>query len=419
MTRLRHATRDTFRSLRVRNFRLFFVGQATSQTGTWLQFIAQTLLVLHLTGSGVALGLLTAIQFLPVLILGAWAGVVTDRMDKRRLMYVTQTAMMLVAAMLGWLVFAGWATVGWVYALAFLTGVATAFDNPARRVLVNELVDEDDVANAVSLNSTLMTASRMIGPALAGVLVATVGIGWCFVLNAVSFLAVLEALRRMEPAAMRASTPAPKAKGQLREGLRYVWRTQDLRIPLVMLAVVATLSYNYQVLVPLMVRRDLHSTDLGYTALTSVMSLGAVLGSLWLARRSRLQTRFLARACLVLGGVTMLLALAPTLALAAVAAVLVGATSIIVLSGTNAALQLVAAPEMRGRVLALFTVVFLGSTPIGGPIAGWVAEQFGTRASLAMGAVAALVAGAGGLFALDREHWLRSAQKLDVEAVGA
>jgi MFS family permease len=240
------------------------------------------------------------------------------------------------------------------------------------------------------------------------------------VLNAVSFLAVLEALRRMEPAAMRASAPAPKAKGQLREGLRYVWRTEDLRIPLGMLAVVATLSYNYQVLVPLLVRRELHSTDLGYTALTSVMSLGSVLGSLWLARRTRLPTRFLARACVVLGGVSMLLALAPTLALAAVAGVLVGASSIIVLSGTNAALQLVATPEMRGRVLALFTVVFLGSTPIGGPIAGWVAEQFGTRASLAMGAVAALVAGAGALFALDRERWVRrSAQKLDVEAVGA
>jgi len=392
--RISLAAKETFRSLRGRNFRLFFVGQALSQTGTWLQLIAQTLLVLQLTHSGVALGLVTAAQFLPVLVLGAWAGVVTDRVDKRTLMTVTQTAMMAFAVALGGLVLSGHATVNWVYFIAFLGGLANAFDNPARRVLVNELVEERDVANAVSLNATLMTGSRMVGPALAGFLIATVGIGWCFVLNGVSFVAVLVALWRMDPAAMRIGVRAPKGeKGQLRAGLRYVWATETLRVPLLMLAVVATLAYNFQVLTPLLAVRTLGGGTTGYTVLASVMSAGSVLGSLWLARRSHLTTRFLAIACVAFGAATTLLALAPSLALAAACGLLVGMTSIVMLSGTNAVLQLTASPEMRGRVLALFTVVFLGSTPIGGPIAGWVAEHIGVRAALGMGASSALLAG--------------------------
>jgi len=392
--RISLAAKETFRSLRGRNFRLFFVGQALSQTGTWLQLIAQTLLVLQLTHSGVALGLVTAAQFLPVLVLGAWAGVVTDRVDKRTLMTVTQTAMMAFAVALGGLVLSGHATVNWVYFIAFLGGLANAFDNPARRVLVNELVEERDVANAVSLNATLMTGSRMVGPALAGFLIATVGIGWCFVLNGVSFVAVLVALWRMDPAAMRIGVRAPKGeKGQLRAGLRYVWATETLRVPLLMLAVVATLAYNFQVLTPLLAVRTLGGGTTGYTVLASVMSAGSVLGSLWLARRSHLSTRFLAIACVAFGAATTLLALAPSLALAAACGLLVGMTSIVMLSGTNAVLQLTASPEMRGRVLALFTVVFLGSTPIGGPIAGWVAEHIGVRAALGMGASSALLAG--------------------------
>ena len=273
--RLTLAAKDTFRSLRGRNFRLFFAGQAVSQTGTWLQFVAQTLLVLRLTGSGVALGLLTAVQFLPILVLGAWAGVVTDRVDKRKLMTVTQTAMMAIAFALGILVLSGHVTVGLVYLGGFLTGLVNAFDNPARRVLVNELVDERDVANAVSLNATLMTGSRMIGPALAGLLIATVGIGWCFLLNGVSFVAVLTALYRMDPTAMRPGVRAPKGeKGQLRAGLRYVWANESLRVPLLMLAVVSTLAYNFQVLTPLLAVRTLGGSDTSYTLLAAVMSVG-------------------------------------------------------------------------------------------------------------------------------------------------
>jgi MFS family permease len=418
--RLATATRYTFRSLRQRNFRLFFAGQAVSQTGTWLQLIAQTLLVLQLTHSGVALGLVTAAQFLPVLVLGAWAGVVTDRVDKRRLMTVTQTTMMLIAFALGALTLSGHATVHWVYFIAFLTGVANAFDNPARRVLVNELVDEEHIANAVSLNATLMTGSRMVGPALAGLLVATVGIGWCFLLNGISFVAVLAALWRMDPTAMRVGVRAPKGeKGQLRAGFRYVWGNEELRIPLLMLAVVATLAYNYQVLLPLLAVRTLGGDDTSYTILASVMSAGSLVGSLWLARRDRLTTRFLAGSCVGLGVTTTLLALAPTLTLAAVAGVLVGMVSIVMLSGTNALLQLAATPAMRGRVLAIFTVVFLGSTPIGGPIAGWVAEHIGIRAALGMGAASALLAGGVALVSIRRNLAAPASAEVEPAALAA
>ncbi|MCA1656557.1 MAG: MFS transporter [Actinobacteria bacterium] len=395
MTRLRAATRQTFRSLQIRNFRLFFVGQAVSQTGTWLQLVAQTLLVLELTQSGVALGVVTAAQFLPILVLGAWGGVVTDRVDKRRLLTVTQSAMMALALVMGGLVLSGHATVNWVYLLALLTGVGTAFDNPARRVLVNELVPERAVTNAVSLNSTLMTGSRMVGPAMAGVLVATVGIGWCFVVNGLSFVAVLVALRRIDPAAMRVGARSAKGeKGQLRAGLRYVWATDELRVPLLMLGAVTVLAFNFQVLTPLFAVRTLHGGTGAYTALASTTSAGAVLGSLWLARREALTMRLLATACVAFGAASVAFALSPTLLLAALSGVLVGTTSIVVLSGTNAVLQLRASPEMRGRVLALFTVVFLGSTPIGGPIAGWMAEAFGVRVALGVGAVTALLSGA-------------------------
>ncbi len=400
--RIAAATRDTFRSLRVRNFRLFFVGQSISQVGTWLQFVGQTLLILRLTDSGVALGLLAAVQFLPMLVLGAWAGVVTDRLDKRRLMTITQAAGMAVALVLGAIVVAGHATVGVVYVAAFLTGIAMTFDNPARRVLVNELVRESDVSNAVSLNSTLMTASRMVGPVLAGVLVGTVGIGWCFVLNGLSFVAVLIALHRVDPAAMRRTALATRGRGQLRDGLRYVWRTPDLRNPLLLLAAVATLGYNHLVLLPLLVQRELGGTDTTYTVLAAVMSLGAVVGSLWLARRRELTTAMLGRAAVGIGIASAAMSVSPSAWFAAVTAIGVGVASIVVLSGTNTLLQLRAEPVMRGRVLALFGVVFIGTMPIGAPIAGWIADVAGTRVSLAVGALVCVVSGLGAIAATRR-----------------
>lgn len=394
MTRFRLATVDTFRSLRHRNFRLYFVSQSISFTGTWLQLIAQALLVLQLTDSGTALGLLTAVQFAPTLILGAWAGVVIDRHDKRRLMQVTTAVMALAAIVLGVLVLTDQVTLTWVYALAGVLGLANTFDNPARRSLVNELVPADEVANAVSLNSTLVTSARLIGPAVAGGLVATVGIGWCFVVNGLTFVAPFLAVRRMDASVLRSTPPILRDRGQLRAGLRYAWSVHDVRVPLLLMAVVGTLGFNSQVLLPLLATRELAGDETTFTWLTTAGSLGMLLGSLWLARRRTIDTRLLAVSAALFGLATALLAAAPTVTLALTASFLVGLTAIGILSGSNTVIQLAAEPAMRGRVLALFAVVFLGSTPIGGPIMGTIAEHLGTRWALLLGAVASTAAGA-------------------------
>ena len=392
MTRFKLATADTFRSLQHRNFRIFFITQGISFTGTWLQLAAQIILVYRLTDSGTALGLLTAIQFAPTLLLGAWAGVVIDRHDKRRIMTVTSSAMLGAAAVLAVLVLTDRATVGVVYALAAVLGLANTFDNPARRTLVNDLVPAEALVNAIGLNSTLITSARIIGPALAGGLIATVGIGWCFALNAASFVPVLLGLRRMDGATFR-SKPVARAKGQLRAGLRYAMSVDDLRLPLLLMAVVGTLSFNFAVLLPLLAERDLGGSDVSYTVLTSFFGLGSLIGSLRMARRDTIDIRYLGQSALLLGLASGALAFSPSIPVAAAILVLAGYAGIGVLSGGNAVLQIAAAPEMRGRVLALYTVVFLGSTPIGGPIAGWSAQRFGTPTGILIGAVAAVAAG--------------------------
>ncbi|HEY5155245.1 MAG TPA: MFS transporter, partial [Acidimicrobiales bacterium] len=253
--RLGKASRETFRSLRVRNFRLFFTGQIISQVGNWLTLVAQTLLVLKLTGNGFDVGLLTACQFGPVLLLGAWAGVIADRSDKRRLLLITQALAMVQSFALAALAFMPDPPVPALYAIAFAGGIVIAFDNPARRAFVVEMVPEPQVPNAVSLNSALMTASRIVGPALAGLLIATVGYGWCFFTDGLSYVAVLTALVMMRPGELRRPPLTARAKGQVREGLRYIKTMPDLWIPLVMMAVIGTLSFNFQVVLPLLVTR--------------------------------------------------------------------------------------------------------------------------------------------------------------------
>lgn len=389
--------RYTFRSLRHRNYRLFFVSQAVSFTGTWLQLIAQTLLVYDLTGSGTALGLLTGVQFAPTLLLGAWAGVVIDRHDKRRLMQVTSTAMLLAALALGVLTLTDHVSVGAVYLLAAVLGLANTFDGPARRSLVNDLVPPEEVTNAVALNSTLATSARLLGPALAGVLVATVGVGWCFVVNGLSFVAPIVAVRLMDPASMRTVAPVAREKGQLRAGLRYAWSVDDLRVPLLMIAVVSTLAFNSQVTFPLLAERELGGGDSAFAWLMSAASAGMIVGSLWMARRATVDTALLGRSAVVFGVGTALLAAAPTLPFALAAAVLYGLAAVGINSGANTVIQLAADPSMRGRVLALYTVVFLGATPIGGPIIGAIGEHLGARAAVGLGAVASTATGLAAL----------------------
>jgi MFS family permease len=394
---LRRGARDTFRSLRVRNFRLFFVGQLISQVGNWLTLVAQALLVLKLTNNGVAVGGLAAAQFGPVLLLGPWGGLIADRSDKRRLLLIVQTIAMAQSFALAALAFSGHPPVLAIYAVALVGGMTIAFDNPARRAFVAEMVPEDDVNNAVSLNSALMTSSRVVGPALAGLLIATVGFGWCFLVDGLSYLAVLVALWRMRTAELRRPPVTARAKGQLRAGLRYIRHVPQLWVPLAMMAVIGTLSYNFQTVFPLFATRDLHGTGTTFTLLFSAVSVGALVGALWTARRTTISVRSVAIAGIGYGAALGLMALAPNQAVAFLLAPVLGINSIAFLTASTAIVQIEAAPEMRGRVLALQAMLFLGSTPVGGPIVGWVSERFGARFAIALGAVAALAAGLWGL----------------------
>lgn len=398
--RLASATRETFASFRVRNFRLFFMGQGISQIGNWLTLIAQTLLVLDLTGDGVAVGLLVACQFAPVLILGAWAGLVADRSDKRRLLFIVQVGAMAQSFVLAGLAFMDEPPLAAIYVVAAFGGLCMAFDNPARRAFVVEMVPEDMVHNAVSLNSAMMTSSRVIGPALGGLLITTVGYGWAFALDGFSYIAVLVGLWLMRTEDLRPSTPAPRGKGQVREGLRYVRRTPVLFVPLVMMLFVGTLAFNFQVTLPLLVTRTFDRSKVAFTVLFSVISLGSLVGALWTARRRTIGVADVIRASLGFGLALLALAMAPTVAWAFPLGFVLGMTSIGFLTASTAIVQTEAAPEMRGRVLALQAMVFLGSTPIGGPIVGAIAEYVGPRWAVAVGGLAALGAAAWGALAL-------------------
>lgn len=400
--RFRHEASDTFRSLRSRNFRLFFVGQLVSQAGTWMQSIAIIWVVLRLTDDGVALGLATAAQFLPVLLFGAWAGVIADRVDRHYFLLVTQTAFAVVASTFAVLAFTDRLTLPLVYLLSGAYGFVTALDNPTRRSLVVEMVSTPDIPNAVGLNSALMTGSRVVGPALAGVLITSFGPEWCFLANAVSFAAVLFALARIDRAKLRRTPRVAKAKGQLRDGFRYVWGAPEIRLPLILMAVVGTFAFEFQVTLPLLAERSFDGDAGTFTLLYSAMSVGAVIGALMVARRTDADTRFLARSAIAMGVAMVALTAAPNQWFALVAVVPVGLTSIFLISGSNAVINLHARPDMRGRALALTAVVFLGSTPIGGPIAGFVAETLGARAGVGLGAIATLAAAAWTLRALTR-----------------
>ncbi len=393
MIRVRSAAGETFASLHFRNFRLFFVGQTISQVGNWLTLIAQTLLVLKLTDSGTALGLLAAAQFAPILILGAWAGVIADRSDKRKLLITTQSFAMVQSFALGLIAFSDNPPVPAIFVIAFLGGLVTAFDNPARRSFVVEMVPIDRVNNAVSLNSALMTGSRVVGPAVAGLLVATVGFGWTFTVDAVSYVAVIGGLVMMRPAELRPAPQLAKARGQIREGLRYARSVNELWVPLVMMALVGTFAFNFSVVIPVFVTESLGGSDATFTLLFSWLSVGSLVGALAVARRATTSVRLVSLAAIAFGGTMVLLAGVPSEWTAFLVAPLVGAASIAFMTSSTAIVQTSSEPSMRGRVLALQSMVFLGSTPIGGPIVGFITEHAGPRYAVLVGATACLAAG--------------------------
>jgi len=402
MTPLRRVAGRTFSSLQSRNLRLYFAGLAISQVGSWVQLVSLPWLVLHLTHDGAMLGITYALQFLPILLLGAWAGVVADRYDKRRLLLLTTSLLGLCALALGILTLLGVVTMWSILVLALLLGTVAAFDNPTRRSFVPELVELQEVTNATSLNNAVFTAARIVGPSIAGILIATVGIGWCFVVNAASFVAVIVALQSMSPEAIRAPIPIPRARGQLRAGIRYAWEEPLVRLAIVMTFVVGVLAFNYQVVLPLLAKRTFHAGPTAYALMFAATGIGSLIGALLSAHRARTSGRWMAVSAIAFGVTMGIATVAPTLGLEYLVLVPMGCAGMVFFSMANAAVQERSQPAVRGRVTALFSVAFLGSTPIGSPIVGEISQTLGPRAGLALGAVAALLTGFAGLLALRR-----------------
>jgi MFS family permease len=412
VTRVGLTVHRTFHSVgHSRNFRLFFIGQAVSVSGTWMQMVAAAWLVLRLSGSGVALGIDTALAFGPMLLFGPLGGAIADRHDKRTILLATQVAFGVLALALWAIVAADVVELWMVYGLSFLQGVVTSIDQPTRQSFFAEMVEARDLPNAVSLNSAVMTGTRIVGPALAGALIAGVGLEWCFLINGVSYLAVIAGLLAMRREELRPQR-APRGAGAIREGLRYVWSTGELRRPIVLMAVLFLFSFNYQVLLPLFAERTF-SGDAGTLALLfSATGVGSLVGALVVAGRPNPTERRLATSAVVVGVVTALVAFAPSLAVAVASMPALGAASIVFFITANATLQLTSRPQMRGRVMALYGIVFLGSTPIGGPIAGVVGEHLGARVGLASGGLVAVTAGLAALWLLSRRR-VAAAHELD------
>ena len=388
------AARITFASLALPNYRRYFTGQSISLIGTWMQTTAQAWLVLTLTRSSVDLGVIVALQALPVLLLGAYGGVVADRVDKRRLMIVLQSLMGLQALVLGILVTTHAVRVWEVGLLALILGLNNTFENPARQAFILEMVGPRDLRNAVSLNSVLANVARAIGPAVAGLLIASVGDGFCFLLNAASFVAVVVSLATMDRSALQPSVPSGRKRGQLREGLRYVSHVPELAVPLLMMVLIGTFAYEFQVVLPVLAKQTFHGGATVYGFMSASMGIGAVAGGLVTAARGHTGLRPAALAASAFGVVLFLAAGAPLLFLEYLALAAVGWASVSFIARGNSTLQLSAAPSMRGRVMALWAIAFQGTTPIGGPLIGLVVAGAGARAGLLSGAISCVAAAA-------------------------
>ncbi len=402
--RLRRAGAQTFRALHVRNFRLYFIGQVVSVSGTWMQTVALGLLILshQLHGNGFDVGAATALQYLPILVLGTWGGVIADRVDKRRLLVVTQMSAGVLALTLGLLTALHAVTMWQVFLLATLLGVATLFTNPTRQAFVSEMVGRELLPNAVSLNSVVMNSARVIGPAIGGVLIYTTGFAPCFFANAGSYVAVIVALMLMRTSELHRTERVARAKGQVREGLRYAWQTPGLRDPLLAMAVVGTLAFNFTTTLPLLAEYTFHGGAGTYSTFTAAMGAGAIIGGLMVAHRSRPSAGLLSVIGLGFGAMILLVGVLPTELLTVLALVAMGAGSISFIATANATVQLTSDPTMRGRVMSLYAIAFLGSTPIGAPLMGWISDTTSPRVALVVGAVATVAASC-----LLARRWLR------------
>jgi MFS family permease len=397
---LHQFSQETFASLHVRNYRLYYIGQIISTSGTFMQSVAQAWLVLKLTNSGTALGITTALQYVPILLLGPYGGVIADRFPKRKILFLTQPISGFLALVLGLLVATSLVKVWMVYILAFSLGLVNVFDNPTRQTFYIELVGPDNLRNAVTLYSTLVNLSRVIGPAIAAGLIAAFGLAPCFIINGISYGAVVVMLGMMRTGELLTTPPVPRARGQLLEGFKYVLSSPVLGSSLLMMAFIGTLTFEFQVSLPLIAQFTFKGDASSYAFLTASMGVGAAAGGIFFASRKGIRPYKLVSAALFFGLAVLAAAFMPSLWLSGLALVVVGICSINFSSLGNSTLQLESSPQMRGRVMSFWSVAFLGSTTIGGPIVGWVAEAAGARWGLALGGLAALAAAALGTFTL-------------------
>ncbi|MET7450715.1 MFS transporter [Streptomyces sp. NPDC005574] len=381
-----------FSSLRIRNYRLFFMGQVVSNIGTWMQRIAQDWLVLSLTGSSTAVGVTTALQFLPMLLFGLYGGVLVDRMRKRPALLFTQAAMALTAIALAVLTLSGHVHVWHVYLAAFAVGLATVVDNPARQSFVSELVGPGQLQNAVSLNSANFQSARLVGPAVAGLMITGVGTGYAFLANGLSFVAPVVGLLLMRARELHVVERAPRAKGQLREGLHYVAGRPDLIWIIVLVGFVGTFGFNFPVYLSAFANDVFRAGAGSYSLFNTLMAIGSLVGALLAARRATTRMRVLIAAAVAFGTMELVAATAPSLWLFALLMAPIGMFGMTVNVTANTSIQMTTDPAMRGRVMALYMMVFLGGSPVGAPIAGWITDAYGVRAGMAVGGAVAAAA---------------------------
>jgi MFS family permease len=382
-----------FTALVERNYRTYLAGSFVSNVGTWMQRVAQDWLVLELSGgSALAVGITTGLQFLPMLLLSPYGGLIADRFNKRRILTITQSWMALSAAALGVLAVTGVATTEQVYLIAFAFGLGTAFDNPARQSFVSEVAGPDHLPNAIGLNSATFHAARIVGPALAGLVIAQVGSGWAILSNALSYLAFIVALLIMDSALLHTVPPRPRAKRQLREGLVYVRRSPDILLVLCVMFFVGTFGLNFQMTTALMAQQEFHRSAAAYGILGTLLAVGSLAGALIAARRrTRPGGRLVVGLAVVFGVVEIVTGLAPSYLAYAAILPLMGFVTLLTLTAANASIQLGVDPWLRGRVMALYIMVLMGGTPVGSPILGWLGETMGPRWTLIGGGAATVV----------------------------
>lgn len=392
------AIRRTFAALKIRNFKLFIIGQSISLSGTWIQTIALSWLVLQLTHSGTKLGLVIAAQFLPILIFGVWGGVIADRFDKKHILYFTQSAAGILALILGLIVAFHVVQLWMVYLLAIGLGFVNAIDMPARQSFVIEMVGGEYLKNAITLNSTMVNMARLIGPSIAGILIASTNIASCFIINAISYIAVLIALHMMRDNELKKAKISQKLPGQIRAGFKYIMEVPELKVTLLMMLIIGTFAYEFPVIFPLFATITLHGNATTYSVMMAATGIGAIFGGLYTAGQSKTSIRQIIYVAIMFGLSIILASIMPSLITVLFILIIVGALSVLFIALGNTTLQLLSLPEMRGRVMSFWAVAFAGTTPIGGPIIGYISDHSNPRIGLAVGGVSSVIAGVIGFY---------------------